>query len=258
MELEEVRIENIEFTVEESEMFDLEVEDNHNFFIEGGFLTHNSLNLLKAATETEKAKILTKSNYSTHQEDLPDYFECHSRLIFDYNKIQEMKLRDDFEALVSRGDFEEFYMSEAEISSVMRLIAKTDKEKMITEFIIKNFQANGLFRLNLRTQYKAFKTYGWAVRNELNWKEELIEELKNVSPIRSLLYSLIGPKKVKRTELKKRLLKHQIVSTMKTADRRINDWLFIDELFKVSMDERDYFVCINENQKAQIEAKFEG
>lgn len=216
-----------------------------------------AMNLLKSATETKKERLLTKSTYSKEQEDLPDSFIYHGKLLFDYNHAPRSNLREDFEALISRGDFVEMVISGEEIAEIMRHIAKTDTEKEITEFLIKNFNSNGLFRLNLRTQNKAFKTYGWAMRNQLDWKEELATELKNVSEIRSLLYSLIGKTKVKRTELKKKLLKHQIVSSLRTADRKINEWLFIEELFKVSRDDRDYFVCINENPKQEIKAEFE-
>lgn len=205
-----------------------------------------SLNLLKSATETESARILTKSNYSKNQDDLPDRFVCKCKFIFDYNNLLAMGLRDDFEALISRGDFVEVPLGIDEIKQIMRSIAKTQEHKEITEFLIEHFNATGMFRLNLRTQWKAFNTFRYAKDNNLEWKKEVQSELQNTSRIRSLLVSLIGLKPVRRQELKKLLLRHELVHSMGTANRKINEWIFIDELYKVSPEDRNYYVCVEE------------
>ncbi len=251
-------VKSIELTTDYEEMYDIEVQNNHNFILDNGALTHNSINLLKAATETERTRVLTKSNYSKQQEDLPNTFICRSKFIFDYNNISGLQLRDDFEALISRGDFIELPISDGEIIAIMKLIAKDDDIKKVTEFLIENFNATGLFRLNLRTQYKCMQTYNYALKNNLDWKKELEAELKNISRIRALLYSLIGPYAVKRLELKKRLLKHEIVNKMRTADRKINEWLFLEELFVWSEDKRNPTICINQKPQEKIDAEFVG
>lgn len=202
-----------------------------------------SLQILKAATETEEARVITKSNYSKQQADLPDRFICRCKFIFDYNNVQS-NMREDFEALISRGDFVEFTLSPKEINHVMRSIAKSDEEKTVTEFIIKNFEGSGLVRLNLRTQWKAFNTYKYAVQKSLDWKEEISNELKRVSKTRSLIYDLIGNDAVRRVDLKKLLLKYELVNSIRVAEMRIVEWLFLDELKEWNEGERNGYVSL--------------
>jgi len=245
MELQETKIKEVEETTEIVEMYDIEVEDNHNYFLGNGMLTHNSLNLLKSATETEDKRILTKNSYSKQQDDLPNKFICRCKFVFDYNNLFGLGLRDDFEALISRGDFIELPISNDDIKRIMMTIAKETWQKEVTAYIIKNFESTGLIRLNLRTQWKAFKTYEYAKRNELDWKPELNQELKNNSKIRSLLYSLIGSRVVTTKELKKLLLSHEVVNTLRTADRKVNEWMFLDELYRWTPQDRNFKVSIN-------------
>ena len=204
-----------------------------------------SINLLKSATETEDVRVLTKSNYSRAQDDLPDKFVCKCRFIFDYNNLINGKLRDDFEAIVSRGDYIEMAVSDHEIKQLMRLIAKEDWQKEVTNFIVENFESSGIVRLNLRTQWKAFKTYEFCKSNGLDWEDELVRDMKNISKVRALLYSLIGSKVVKTADLKRMLLKRELVGTLRTADNKINEWLYTEELFRWSEADKDFLVGIN-------------
>lgn len=197
-----------------------------------------SIQILKAATETEEARILTKSSYSRQQDDLPDRFICKCKFIFDYNNIQN-NLRDDFEALISRGDFLEFTLSPKEVEYIMRQIATTPEEKEVTEFIITHFKGSGLVRMNLRTQWKAFNTYKYAMAQGRDWKNEIDAELKRVSKIRALLYGLIGDEAVRRTDLKKLLIKHELVNSIRMADYKIREWIFTDELYDWATMEGD-------------------
>lgn len=209
----------------------------------------SSINLLKAATESEKNKVLTKSNYSKQQEDLPDKFFCKCKFIFDYNNLTGTKLKEDFEALVSRGDFIELPLNDDQICEVMKLIAKTKEENDVTDFLVDNFSATGRFRLNLRTQWKAINTYNFCKKNGLDWKKELVEELQNTSKTRTLLYSLIGRKAVSRVELKKALMRQEVVNNLRAADRKITEWLFMEELFSWSPEtERNPKLSINPRQ----------
>lgn len=204
-----------------------------------------SINLLKSATETEKDKVLTKSNYSKVQDDLPDKFICKCKFVFDYNSLSNMPLREDFEALVSRGDFIELSMSEGEIQQIMTLLAKTNEEKQVTKFIIANFKSDGLCRFNLRTQWKAMNTYDFAKKNNYDWREELKRELETVSETRAMLYSFMGKKVMRTTELKKLLLRFKVVNSLRTAHRKVNEWIYIDELYPHSEEERNFYVGIN-------------
>jgi len=204
-----------------------------------------SINLLKSATETEEKRLISKSNYSRAQDDLPDKFICKCKFIFDYNNLIGLQLKEDFEALVTRGDYIEMPFCNTDIQKIMKLIAKKDWEKEVTKFIINNFHQNGMIRLNLRTQWKAFKTYEYAEKNSLDWKKELKAELENISKIRILLYSLIGESAVRTKELKKLFLRNEIVSSLRTADRRVNEYLYLDELFKWSSEDRNFIICIN-------------
>lgn len=214
----------------------------------------NSINLLKAATETEENRILTKNSYSKKQDDLPDRFLCRCKFIFDYNNLWGLSLRDDFEALISRGEFIELAFQDEEMAHIMKLIAKGNKvNEEVTNFLISNYKSTGLFRLNLRTQYKALKTYEFANQNGYDWKEEIIGEIKNTSKTRALLYSIMGNKAIRTTELKKRLLKYEMVSSLRTADRRVTEWIFIEELFRWDENERDGFVSINPRPRKEDE-----
>jgi hypothetical protein len=203
-----------------------------------------SINILKAATETEEARIITKNNYSKNQDDLPDRFICKCKFIFDYNNIQN-NMRDDFEALISRGDFIEFALSKKEMEHIMRCIAKTPESKEVTEFVIKNFTGSGLVRLNLRTQWKALNTYNYALSEGRDWKEEITNELRRVSKVRAMLYSLIGNEAVRRVDLKKLLIKHELVNSIRMADHKIKEWLFTDELYSWSkVDEYNGYIAL--------------
>jgi len=207
-----------------------------------------SINLLKSATETENQRVLTKSNYSKQQDDLPNTFVCKCKFIFDYNTIPGLQLKEDFEALASRGDYKEVPFSDEDIKKMMTLVAKTDKDKETTQQIIDSFEANGIVKLNLRTQWKAFKTREYCEKNNLDWKAVLKDELTNVSKTRGMLYTLIGTKAVKTAQLKKLLLQRELVSSLRTADRKINEWIYIEELFKWSESDKNYFVCINQKK----------
>jgi len=45
---------------------------------------------------------------------------------------------------------------------------------------------------------------------------------------------------------------------MRTADRKINEWLFLEELFVWSEDKRNPTICINQKPQEKIDAEFGG
>jgi hypothetical protein len=203
-----------------------------------------SVNLLKAATETEDRRLVTKSTYSIYQADLPDSFEWKGSIIFDYNDLKGIALKEDFEALVSRGDFVEFTLSVEDIKEIMRLIAQTPKEKETTEFLIDNYEHTGFGILNLRTQYKAIRTRDWADKNGLNWKVELKSELSTIqSQVKKMLCDLIGFEPIRTTELKKLLLKSGYLNSLRSADRKISEWIVTEDLYKWSNEDKNFYVA---------------
>jgi len=206
----------------------------------------DSINLLKAATETESDRLLTCNSYSKQQEDLPRRFLFKGKIIFDYNEIAGLKLKEDFEALQTRGDYIEVAYSMDDMKTIMRLVMKDDWQKEVTEYLIQHYEFTGQNLLNLRTQYRAFKTYEYSLANNLDWRQELKDELKSsISKVRGMLYSLIGNKAVRTTELKKLILKYGMVNTIRTADNKVNVWLLTEEIHRHSLEERDFYIGIN-------------
>jgi hypothetical protein len=228
-----------------------------------------SLELLKTATETREPRIVRKGNYSKETEDLPDYFECKSKFIFEFNSLRYDGLKEDIEALLSRGDYIVLNLSFDEIADIMLKIAKEDWQKEVTIFLLQNYKFVGLNALNLRTQQKAFGIYKWCQETGRDWKQEVEKYLASeMSPIRRTLYTYIGDKIVKSSELKKILVLAHIdgVNSMRSADRRIRDWILMNELYIVgfvSYDEeeledflnshRNYYVSLNRVEKIEGE-----
>ena len=214
-----------------------------------------ALNKLKAASETEKDRVLTKGSYSKQQADLPDNFIFRGKLIFDFNEIAGVgkSLKEDFDALVGRGEYISLDFYRSEIAAMMRYIAKTSEEKEVTEKLIEMHTFNGENMLNLRTQWHAFNTYNYAKKTNQEWMGLLKEELeRNKTEVHKMLYTLIGRSAIRTSELKKLLLKTKKVGTIRSADLKVNEWLIIGELFKVSPEERNFNVSIIPLEKVYV------
>jgi len=145
--------------------------------------------------------------------------------------------------------------------NIMIQICDNEIQQGITQFVIEHYNYVGLNALNLRTQQKAFKIHEWSEKEGKEWEKELLLFLKSeMSETRRLLYSLIGNRAIKTTELKKILIRSQYdgISHLRTADRRLHDWLVLGELHIVGFggDEeaienyvathRNFAVCIND------------
>ena len=206
-----------------------------------------ALNKLKAATETEKERVLTKGSYSKQQADLPDRFLFKGRLIFDFNHLSGVgrSLRADFDALISRGEYIPLSFSKEDIITIMRGICKDEIELKITNELIHLHEYNGENMLNLRTQWHAFNSYEYAQTKGFDWKVVLRDELKrNETEVRRQLNTLIGKNAVKSSELKKLIIKSGMIKSLTSANRKINEWLITGEIFKVSQEERNFNVCL--------------
>jgi len=229
-----------------------------------------SIDILKAVTETTGKRIVRKANYSKEQEDLPNQFICESKLIFEFNDLSfNNGLKEDVEALLSRGDYYNLVLSFNEIEDIMRNICENKEQKEVTEYLLQNYNYIGINSLNLRTQQKAFKIYEWSKKNKKEWKRELKLFLSSeMSHIRRQLYSLIGNKAISTKELKKLLIRGRIdnVSHLRTADRRVREWVLLNELFIVGFvtndDEelekymdthRNYYVSLNPIEKIELD-----
>ena len=202
---------------------------------------------LKAATETEKERKITNYNYSDVQVDLPREFVFTGKIIMDCNEITN-SFKGDIEALVSRAgnNFIDFSLSFDEVKSLMHKICTAKWQKEVTDYLISLYEFVGFNELNLRTQYHCFQTYLYSKKNNLDWKQEIKEELKNNrSKIRSIVYSIAGNKSIKSMELKKYLVRSGYCNTLRTASRKLNDWLELGELFKVSSSEHNFDVSLN-------------
>lgn len=195
-----------------------------------------SIDILRAATETHGLRKVEKANYSRLQKDLPDSFIIASRFIFELNTLHFYgRLRDEMESLVkSRGVYHNILLSFEEVAQIMRQIAQTKSQKAVTEFLIKNYRIAGWNRFDLRTQAKAFQIYKSAIKDGLNWQDEIKEDLEAVaSEARQSLFPYIGSKAIRSSELKKIMVQARIGNchTLRSADRRIRDYVLMQELF---------------------------
>ncbi len=217
------------------------------------------LDLVKACCETKKEsngkympRKITIMNYSNQLRNagVPREFYFEGALVFDYNSIIHSKHYEDYNALLSRGEYIELIFSKEEMSNLMRKIASTSFEKEVTEFLIENYVFVGQNQFNLRTQQKAFSTAYFCKETNRDWKEGLKEELAiNQTPTRCFLYQVMGKKPIKTKELKKFLLSSGYVQTMRTADRRIKEWEELEEIYKITGEERNYLVSLDKEVK---------
>ena len=212
---------------------------------------------LKAATESKEERLITNYNYSDYQDDLPKEFIFTGKILIDCNNI-EPKFKEDMDALISRAgnNFIDFVIDFETMQSLMFALCATSWQREVTKFLIENYEFVQFNEMNLRTQYHCFKTYEFAVANNLDWKQELKQELRNnKSRIRSLLYTFIGNKAKKVMEVKKYLIRSGYCSTLRTAHRRINEFLELGEIYKVSTDERNFYVSLNQIELSDINDK---
>lgn len=205
-----------------------------------------SLLTLKTACETKPERIITNYNYSHQQRNLPKSFIFTGKLIFDYNEITNIMNRESFEALISRGEFINLNFSFEEMCNIMEKICDTNDKVEITNWLIENYKFVGFNQFNLRTQQRAFVWYEYAKIKNYNWKEYIKNKLQhNKTQIQQMLYTFMGDKAVRTTELKKWLIRTGIINTLRTAERRIREWLELEEIFKISDDIRDFYVSLN-------------
>lgn len=233
-----------------------------------------SLDLIKAMTETHGDRIVRRAIYSRDLDDMPMCFKCDSRFIFEFNSLHLNGLKDDLDAMLSRGDYVNLVLSIEDIANIMKQIAKEEWQREVTDFLISNYRYVGQSGFNLRTQHKAFQVYRYCQKNGGDWKEDIKSTLTSeMSYIRKTLYSLIGERAIKSADLKRILTIGRVdgVGSLRSADRRIRDWTLLRELFIVGFVSNDddelenylnthksYAVCINPIEFPALTAIKEG
>ena len=236
--------------VSEAFLYELFYKNNNKIFwlkdIDKLLTETRSLLVLKTACETKSERLITNYNYS-HQKNLPKAFIFTGKLIFDYNEITNITNRESFEALISRGEFVNLNFSFEEMCDIMKKICDTNDIKLqVTNWLIENYKFVGFNQFNLRTQYRAFKWYEYAKIKNYDWKEYIKNKLQhNKTQTQQTLYTFIGNKTIKTTELKKILIRAGVVNTLRTAERRIQEYIELGELYKVSDNIRDFYVSLN-------------
>ena len=202
----------------------------------------NILDNLKSATEDNpEDRWITNYNYSKQKRHIDRKFLFNGSFIFDYNEIYDNRFKADFDALRSRGSFVELVFNKEDIKDIMRKICKTEWQKEVTEYLINHYVFVGHQNFNLRLQHNAFNTYLNSRKMGRDWKKDLFYELKyNTSPIKSMLYEFMGKNIVTSTELKKWLVRSGRIGCLRTAERRINEWIELGEIFKVTENKYKY------------------
>jgi hypothetical protein len=203
------------------------------------------LELFKNAFDTTGSqRLITNYNYSKEQEDLPKSFLFNGKAIFDFNG-ECTKFSEDWQAFINRGIYVNLVFSFDEISNILLNVAKDDTEKQVTEFIINKYEFIGLAQLNLRTQQRAFNTYKYAAEKGLDWQDEVLKELRtNMSRIRTMLYQIMGNKPMASLDLKKYLLRTGQINSLRTADRKIQTWIELEEVYKIGDGERNFLISL--------------
>ena len=207
----------------------------------------DALSILKAATETEEKRLVSKKSYGKHDDDLPDCYLVKSRIIFDINSLDGVpnRLRKDFSALISRGEFVELSFSPEDMKEILSKTASNDVEKEVTDFLVKNHRDDSKEALDLRTRFKAVGTREYCEKTGVDWRACLKEELGyDLKGPRALVYGLIGDRIVRAAELKRLLLRRGIVASARTADRKLRDWLCSEDLYVRSLEANNMFVSL--------------
>ena len=184
------------------------------------------LDFLKSATDTIPVRKISRMNYSKH-ENVNETIEFKGKIVWEINDIPR-RYKEDLDAVISRSLFVELNFSFQDIKNIMKLIAKTKEEKLITEYLIKKAKVLGTTGFNLRVQNICFKI---AEANKDNWQKEIDLFINTqVTLIRKLLYRLAGFSPVKRIDFAKFIIKELGVS-YSTAQRMIKEGLYLKEIY---------------------------
>jgi len=185
------------------------------------------IDTLKSMTENIEHRVISRSNCAQKEEGIKDEFEFKGKVLFEINDITK-KYQEDLEALFTRGLFVELNLSREDIESLMFEICKDNEEYMVTDYLIDKFIG---YNLNLRLQNMCFKIYEASKEDKLNWQEQIDLYLNSqIVESKKLLYRFAGYNQVRRIDFVKYLIAQKGFS-FSTAERRIREYLILDEIF---------------------------
>ena len=88
-------------------------------------------------------------------------------------------------------------------------------------------------------------TAEYAKKKGLAWQDEVSQELKSQrSAAYKLLYPVLGNGRKRTSEIKRHLVRAGVVQTLRTADRRISDWLEMGDIYRASTEQRNFLVSL--------------
>ncbi len=213
----------------------------------GLFDGERSLNMIKSAFEDEKSCVITKQTYSKADDDLPNNFLYSGKAIIDVNKIHSPpRYREHLDAVLSRAEEAVITLSPKEVKDLLMEIAGDDEfKKDVTKFLAEHYEGWGV-TLDLRTQRKAIEFAEYYKNRDLDWREELKEELdQRKGNEYRIIYELAGMKAVKLTTLIGELILARVCNNASSARQFIQNAMLTKQLFKASHDERNYLVCLD-------------
>ena len=190
------------------------------------------MNILKSLTELEGPTIITKHTYNQNETELPQYFECNSSFIFDFNSEIPKNLTSDFEALKSRGECVNITLSNQDIIDIAREIFKSDEFIQVINFIQEQLNKTKLVTIDLRTIVKGVNTKIYCNAYGGDWKTHIISDITISSEIKQQLYELIGMDPILKQDFKELLLRKGLVKTLRTANSRIREWIESGVIFE--------------------------
>jgi hypothetical protein len=195
------------------------------------------IEMLKAATDPGEKRIVSRLTYANH-EGVEDSFEFTGKIIMELNDIGN-RYKEDLEALFSRGILIELNLSFEDIISLMKLICNTEEEILVTEYLVSKANLLGINSFNLRTQNLCFRVYNQAIKDKLDWRDEIGLFLNNsLSEGRKYLYRFTGTNPCLRLDFVKYLIKETKWSYC-TCERRINEYKLLGEIYSNNLRKRE-------------------
>ena len=173
-------------------MYDIEVEDNHNFILENGVLSHNSL-LLPALWSTTGVRTVSWFT-SSPKINVPPKFSFSSKIIFTLNQIPKDPI---FKAILSRCLVHEIKFDYKTIIKIMAEICKVNHPNLTRDERFEVFKyiqkqtSPSTKNLNLRLQAKAESCYLYAREHGKDFKN-LVLPLLQVDKNKLLVQELIS------------------------------------------------------------------
>jgi len=186
------------------------------------------IDFLKSATDLTPIRKISRSNYSTH-EGVPELIEFTGKIIWELNELPT-KNKEDFEAVIDRSIYVELNFSKDDIKDILYQICQNPEEKELTDYIIELGNKIG-FDLNFRIQKKYIGIYNFCKVEEHDWKEYINNLMFSELPeSKKLLYRFAGNNQTRRIEFVKYLMRIKDYSYC-TAERRIKNWLYLEEIY---------------------------